>query len=159
MIQIKAPDILSWEEPLSLFLAGSIEMDTAEHWQDRLVKELSDYDIAILNPRRDDWDASWVQSITNPQFKEQVTWELNAIDKSNVVAFYFDPNTKSPITLMEFGFCAADRDMVVCCPDGFWRKGNVEVVCDRFGIMLVNTFDELVSALKKTDIRYYREKS
>jgi hypothetical protein len=35
------------------------------------------------------------------------------------------------------------EEIIVCCPDGYWRKGNVEVVCRRFGIAkLVNDYAE-----------------
>ena len=149
MIEIKAPAPLIWHTPTSLFLGGSIEMGKAEGWQQRLVTELSDYSVTLFNPRRDDWDSSWVQSINNPQFYEQVNWELTAIDRADVVVFYFDPATKSPITLMELGLCVIGRDVIVCCPDGFWRKGNIEVVCDRFNIPLLNTYDEFVTAVKQ----------
>jgi hypothetical protein len=32
----------------------------------------------------------------------------------------------------------------VVCPEGFWRKGNVDVVCHKFGITQVDTIDECV---------------
>jgi hypothetical protein len=37
--------------------------------------------ILVLNPRREDWDSSWIQSIDNPQFREQVEWEIYALTK------------------------------------------------------------------------------
>lgn len=33
-----------------MFLAGSIEMGTAQNWQDRVISDLNDTDIVILNP-------------------------------------------------------------------------------------------------------------
>jgi hypothetical protein len=124
-----------------LFLAGSIEMGAAEDWQTRLTGKLLESGIGcdILNPRRDDWDSSWRQSIDDPQFSEQVRWELNAMERSDVICFYFSPGTQSPITLLELGLWARDcghTTKIVCCPDGFWRKGNVDVVCDRYGGMV-----------------------
>jgi len=133
----------------TLFLAGSIEQGKAVDWQTKLTKEFEDDDsIVILNPRRDDWDSSWKESIKNKQFKEQVTWELDAQEQADLICMYFDKETKSPITLMELGlFCK--KPMVVCCPDGFWKKGNVEVVCERNSIPLVTDFDEFVTEIKK----------
>lgn len=43
----------------SVFLAGSIEMDTAEKWQDKVIKALENSDVTVFNPRREQWDASW----------------------------------------------------------------------------------------------------
>jgi hypothetical protein len=132
----------------SIFLAGSIEQDVAEKWQDRVVESLSHLDITILNPRRKAWDASWVQSIDNPQFNEQVNWELSALEKADKVIVYFDKNTKSPITLMELGlFANTNKSLMVCCPDGFWRKGNVDIVCHRYGVPQFDTLEAIIEAI------------
>lgn len=127
--------------PHSLFLAGSIEMGVAEDWQTALTNYISvpenrvkcDY---IFNPRREAWDSSWEQSITNPQFNEQVSWEMTALEAARAIIMYLDPATKSPISLLELGLHAASKKLIVCCPKGFWRRGNVEMVCDRFDITL-----------------------
>lgn len=133
---------------LKVFLAGSIEMGKAEDWQERITKELNKYDeIAVLNPRRDDWDSSWEQTIENKDFKEQVEWELSSMEAADLIVMYFDKDTKSPITLLELGLNVKGKQMVVCCPDGFYRKGNVEVVCDYYGFELIHSFDELIDRL------------
>lgn len=132
----------------SVFLAGSIEMGTAENWQTRIEDELQDLDGYLLNPRRDDWDSSWEQVIENEQFHEQVSWELHGMDGAEIVFFYFSPGTKSPITLMELGLCAATSGVIVCCPHGFWRKGNVDIVCDEFNLALTEDLDEAIEWLR-----------
>lgn len=133
-----------------IFLAGSIDMGKAENWQERLERELTDYDVVICNPRRDDWDSTWVQSIDNPQFNEQVTWELENIENADLVIFYFDPSGPAPITLMELGLVAGMHiPAIVCCPDGYWRKGNVEMICDRYNISLCSNIDDLISLFEK----------
>lgn len=138
------------ESMYHIFLAGSIDMGKAENWQQRLERELDCYsDVVICNPRRDDWDSTWVQSIHNPQFNDQVTWELANIECADLVVFYFDPNGQAPITLMELGLCAGrEQRTIVCCPDGYWRKGNVEMICDRYDITLCNTIDDLINLVK-----------
>jgi hypothetical protein len=35
----------------------------------------------------------------------------------------------------------------VCCPEGFWRRGNVEMVCRRLRIPLFETLDDLIADL------------
>jgi hypothetical protein len=117
-------------------------MGKAENWQEKLTKGLANKNVTICNPRRDDWDSSWVQKIENPQFNEQVTWELNAQEKSDLIPVYFDPKTQSPITLLEVGLF--NKRCVVCCPEPFWRKGNIDIVCKRYGIPQVNSLDELI---------------
>lgn len=68
MTVIKAPNSI---EPsngkFTVFLAGSIEMGKAIDWQKEIGDEFENSDdVCILNPRRDDWDSSWEQSIDNP---------------------------------------------------------------------------------------------
>jgi hypothetical protein len=126
----------------SVFLAGSIEMGVAEDWQSTMGKWFLSMGWNIFNPRRTDWDSSWIQSYENPQFNQQVSWELNALEKSDVILMYLDPNTKSPISLLELGLHATSKKLYVVCPDGFWRKGNVEMVCSTYDIPLFNTLEE-----------------
>lgn len=140
---IKAPNNPHLER--RIFLAGSIEMGIAENWQERVEKMLSGFSFVILNPRRDDWDASWEQSLNNKQFVEQVEWELKMMEKSDGILMYFSPKTKSPITLLEFGLYARSGKLAVCCPKGFWKKGNVDVVCLHYHIPKFEHLDELVN--------------
>ena len=141
---------------MSIFLAGSIDMGLAEDWQSVIENELDDHNVTIYNPRRDSWDSSWVQSIHNEEFREQVEWELDHLDKSDVIVMYFDENTKSPISLLELGLYASSGKMIVYCPEGFWRKGNVDIVAQRYDITQVNSFNELLIALKSVSSKYYR---
>lgn len=147
---VEAPNEYDNESPPRIFLAGSIQMGTAEEWQTRAAELLGDEDCLILNPRREDWDDSWEQSIDDARFKEQASWELDALEKADIVLLYFDPETESPITLLELGLYAGDHTnkLVVCCPEGFFRKGNVDVVCQRYGIQQAGTLEEAVAAVR-----------
>lgn len=161
MIEITPPQPLSKAGGPALFLAGSIEMGVAERWQERTVDALKDREVTIWNPRRPDWDSSWAQTSDNPKFVEQVSWELDGLYDANIIAFYFDPVTKSPITLMELGTVLGGPAhfrpyTVVCCPEGFWRKGNVDIICQReivarsdSGVVLVNTYEDMITQLRK----------
>lgn len=148
VIKPPAPLPLDGDTP-SVFLAGSIEMGMAENWQAQVERAFQDLDVLLLNPRREEWDASWLQSIDNPPFREQVEWELTGLERATVVAMYFATATKAPITLLELGLCARGGRLVVCCPKGYWRRGNVEIVCQRYGVPLVGSLPELVAAIRK----------
>lgn len=161
--EIKAPEEANIILGPSVFLAGSIEMGVAENWQDKLTRllreSLGDSDLVIYNPRRDDWDSSWVQSIDNPQFNEQVSWELSHLESCNIAVVVFDPNTKSPITLMELGLLTNwPNKVVVVCPEGFWRKGNVDILCERYNILQLDNIEEvakeIVDYVNSTDLLY-----
>lgn len=138
----------------AIFLAGSIEMGIAEDWQTRVENYFKEYpnDTVILNPRRDAWDSSWSQDSLSPQFYQQVNWELNALEKADMIIMYFSPDTKSPISLLEFGKFADSGKMLVCCPTGFWKKGNVDIVCERYGIPNYETLDELLKDIQNKQL-------
>jgi len=129
-----------------VFLAGSIEMGAAEDWQTKLTA-LLDGELIVLNPRRDEWDASWRQSIQEPKFREQVEWELDGLDRADVIAMWFAAETRSPITLLELGLHARGGKLIIGCPPGFWRRGNIEVVSARYGISLHATWDAFSTAV------------
>ena len=122
----------------SVFLAGSIEQGKARNWQEDVINKLVG-DMQILNPRREHWG-----KMDADQFNEQVNWELDALEDSEIIIMYFAPGTKSPISLLELGLFARSGKMIVCCPDGFWRKGNVEVVCKKFNIPLYDNLEEVI---------------
>lgn len=135
-----------------VFLAGSIEMGAAEDWQPLVTKSIEHLPATglIFNPRRLDFQKDAVQSIYNTYFKEQVDWELDHIDSCNLVFMYFDPNSKSPISLLELGIILASNPhcLIVCCPEGFWRKGNVDITCSRANVKVYTNLDDAIQALK-----------
>jgi hypothetical protein len=132
----------------SIFLAGSIEMGKAEDWQKKAIQfyEENGVEVVVYSPRREDWDSSWEQTFENANFYQQVNWELTALEEATLIIMYFDPNTKSPISLLELGKFADSDKLLVCCPEGFWRKGNVDIVCDRYHIPNYSKFDDLLQA-------------
>lgn len=137
----------------SIFLAGSIEMGSAEEWQKKVIADLSS-DWVILNPRRTDWDSTWEQKINNPQFKEQVTWELSHIERADLVLVYIDPATKAPITLLELGILSQIKPTrtIVVCPDGYWRKGNVDIICERYRLKQFINLDKALYWINRYEL-------
>jgi hypothetical protein len=128
----------------AIFLAGSIEQDHAQNWQELITQNIDNENIIVLNPRRKDWDQSWKEEIENPYFLEQVEWELKGQERADLIIMYFDPDTQSPVSLLELGLFAQSRKMIVCCPKGFWKKGNVDIVCRRYNILQVESLNELI---------------
>ncbi len=147
MIEIKAPQMIPGGDGIKVFLAGSIEMGEAAPWQAGVVESLRDMPVTLLNPRRDDWDSSWVQTKDNPRFREQVEWELDALSKSDYIILYLDPETKSPISLLEMGLYAQSGKLLIVCPFGFWRKGNVDIVCEKYGFPQFTSLELLIEYL------------
>ncbi|MEO8534648.1 MAG: nucleoside 2-deoxyribosyltransferase domain-containing protein [Flavobacterium sp.] len=137
---------------IKIFLAGTIDMGNSIDWQQKITDDFQDYykerEIVILNPRRKNWDSSWIQTIENKQFSDQVNWELDALEKSDFIIMFFDKNSKSPVSMLELGLFADSKKILVCCEEGFWRKGNIDIVCKRKSIPTFETLEELITALK-----------
>ena len=150
MRMYKAPEKYNVDDKFSIFLGGSIEQGKANDWQKKLANDLSVYSdsLVLLNPRRDHWDSNLEQ---DPEpgsvFHEQVEWELDALERdTDMVVFYFDPNTKSPVTLLELGWIgSADSfNTIVCCPPDFYRYGNVRMFCERFHVTLTEEYGDML---------------
>lgn len=144
----KVPSLLEFEENLRIFLAGTIDMGESIDWQREFIEKLkalkSDKIVSVLNPRRENWDSSWKQTITDPQFNEQVNWELNGLEDSDLVVMYIAKDSKSPITLLELGLCAnGNSSIIVCCEEGFYRKGNIEILCHNYSIPLFSNMEDM----------------
>lgn len=148
---IRAPGALSalYSNPrrCSVFLAGSIDQDRAERWQERIENALADYDIIVLNPRRESWDATLKQAKNETQFEEQVEWELEALEQCSFILLHLTSASVAPISLLELGLFARSEKMVVSCEAGFWRRGNVEIVCNRYKIPCYAHLDDSLAEI------------
>lgn len=140
------------EEPeyrkFSVFTAGSIEMGNAVQWQKQMVTMLSDLPITVCNPRKGKWNAAVTPEAKHQDFRDQVDWELSALEQVDVIIFFFDVNTMSPVSLLELGLWAASDKVIVCCGDKYWRQGNVKITCERYDVPMVESFAELVPAVR-----------
>lgn len=163
MSNVVYPPLIRFKGPrakkASVFLAGTIDMGDSLDWQALMIEKIGDKAEIIYNPRREEWDASWEQSITAVPFNSQAHWELGMIERSDIVLVHFLPGSKSPVTMAEFGLVCGLKpgSTIVCCPDGFWRKGNIEIMCERYGIALFADLEEagaeLVHLLEQHQVR------
>ena len=147
---IQSPQVLDIQpSERSIFLAGSIDMGGSIDWQRELTDSLASCSGVLLNPRRSHWSSSWPPDASFPIFREQVEWELSAMEAAGMIAFYFAPGSQAPVTLLELGLAARSGKAVVCCPSGYWRKGNVDVVCQHYGIQSVPSLESLAHEIKR----------
>ena len=124
---------------ISVFLAGVIDMGNSFDWQKSLTDEYQlSRVVTFYNPRRDDWDSSWEQKLEEDQFVDQVNWEVDNIDRSDFIFMYIAADSKAPISLLEFGYiCGTTPEkLIICVEEGFYRRGNIEIMCNRHGIEL-----------------------
>ncbi len=132
----------------SVFLAGTTSRVDPTDWRDTLTTLLSTLPITIYNPYRPDWDSTWREDIDFAPYREQVEWELDMQEEADMVVVYFHPATQAPVSLLEFGLCArVPGKAIVYCPEGYWKRGNVQVVCRRFGVEVVESVEGLRDAI------------
>jgi len=103
----------------AVFLAGSIDLGKSVDWQAELALALADCPGILLNPRRAQWDSSWLAQAAFAPFREQVQWELAAMEAAGMIAFYFAPQSQAPVTLLELGLAAG-----CLLPSGLLAQGK-----------------------------------
>lgn len=135
---IQAPAELDTKGRRSVFLGGTIDDGRSADWQSALTRMVTS-DVAVLNPRRPEWNPD----ASRAEIERQIEWEMDAMDSADLIVFYFAPGSKSPVTMLELGRYAATGKCVVYCPDGFWRKVNVDVFCRRCGVRTVDSIESL----------------
>ncbi|HEY1073833.1 nucleoside 2-deoxyribosyltransferase domain-containing protein [Brevundimonas sp.] len=152
----KGPTAVVSPQPLPIddsrprvFLGGSIDMGGAPDWQAAMTSALADMDVVVLNPRRPDWNPNWRPEADEPEFRRQVEWELAALESADVIVMYFAPGTQSPVSLLEMGLHARGGKLIVLAPEGFWRKGNVDITAQAYGVKQVQSLPELTAAVRE----------
>jgi hypothetical protein len=149
MREIQPPSILREDEGLTVFLAGSIEQGKAVDWQRKIIGEFDKNDnVTFYNPSRDEWDDTWEQVMGTNEFTRQVAWELSGLEKCDLIVMFLDANTKGCVSLLEFGLYAKSGKLIVCCEDGFWRKGNVDITCAKYRVEQVDSIYGLIDAIR-----------
>jgi len=125
-------------DTISIFLAGTIDMGNSEDWQYQFVEWLKNVEfdeniwnikqIVVYNPRRIEGFGP------NEILDYQINWELDKITKVNYVIMNFLPNSKSPVTMIEFGLLVGSdiQKLHVICPEDFYRYDNIRVTYNRF---------------------------
>ena len=117
MIYIQAPEEVWFPSKKSIFLAGGISNCT--NWQPNVAKWFINTDLVVVNPRREDF--------TNCSSTQQIIWEFERLKKSDIILFWFPPETVCPITLYELGAWAGRKPIIVGCHRDYSRKLDLEV--------------------------------
>ena len=150
-VVLKPPAPLPAVAPFkSVFLSGSMDLRESVPWRSRFADELEGF--LIFDPTQIDFDDTWGTRFADQRFRGLVEWEVRAMLLSNLVAVNFCEHLQSPITLFELGLMATrgpDRRVAVHCPERFWKKGRVEIVCAMFGIYQAASLEDLIEWTRK----------
>lgn len=102
--------------------------------------------LTVYDPTQPLWDGTWAEDYAvDARFRQQVDWELDAQESASLVVVFLDQRSQAPVSLIELGLCARSGRAVVGCERGFWRRGNVQAVCARYGVPLEETLEGLVA--------------
>ncbi|KAI0100304.1 hypothetical protein GGR51DRAFT_359854 [Nemania sp. FL0031] len=146
---IKAPSREPPRWAKKVFLAGTTNPTGEGDWRESLSESLADQPLTIYNPLRPDWDSTWREDVSFEPYRKQVEWELDMQDTADIIVVYFHPDTKAPISLLELGLCAGKDKAIVVCPEGYWKRGNVQIVCRRYGVEFLEDVNGLKDAIMK----------
>lgn len=148
MIEVNAPARPTLDgNRKSVFLAGTTSSPDKQDWRSVVKRSLANLPLYVFDPSRADWDHTWKEDASAAEFSEQVTWELDMQELADVVVVFFHPASQAPISLLELGISARSGKVIVVCPEGYWKRGNVQVVCLRYGIPFLNDIDHLKDAI------------
>lgn len=123
----------------AVFLAGSIAEHPDSDWRSTLISGLKGSKLAIFDPRR-------APSHPGLDLHAYVEWELDALDRADLILMHFTAPSRASLTLMELGLHASSGKLIVCCAENYWRRPHVEIVCARYAIPMVSTLATLIEA-------------
>lgn len=122
----------------TIFLAGTIDMGNSINWQEQVentLRERGNY--IVFNPRQAEWHPERIG-----EMDYQVNWELEHLEKADIILMNFVDGSQSPITLLELGLFAQSGKLKVICTDKFYRYDNVRITCSRYGVKIYSTIEE-----------------
>jgi len=150
MKYIEAPnDYLLKGNELSLFVAGGIT--GTRQWQKEFVKMLSDLDITIFNPRRENFDVSDTTAA-----EKQIKWEFEALEDASYISFWFSHETLQPITLYELGrWSTSEKPVLVGCDPKYPRLQDVKIQMSlaRPDMVVVDSLEKLADQVRETFLK------
>ncbi len=126
----------------TIFLAGTIDMGNSDDWQAGLVRTFSSNEgrYILYNPRRSTF------TNTPEEMEYQVNWELDHLEKSQIIIMNILGSSKSPVTLLEMGLFLRSGKLLVACEPDYYRYSNVSITCSRYNVPL---YDSLISLLSE----------
>lgn len=109
------------QQPKSVFLAGGIT--GCPDWQQEMVAHLSDSNLVLLNPRREDFPIGDPQAALG-----QIKWEHGHLEKASAILFWFPCETICPIVLYELGaWSMRDKPIFVGLHPKYARRQDVVI--------------------------------
>lgn len=132
---------------VNVFLAGTIEMGAVPDWQKDAANKIAsmvddDHHPVFMSPRRDTGFKPGME-------EEQIVWEQDRLDSADLIYMYIDENSKSPISLLEFGEYIGTGKLITVCGKRFYRYQNLEYTARHKGMRIYNDVDEAMAEVAR----------
>ena len=146
MDYIEAPSEARSLHKNRLFLAGGIT--NVMDWQSYVVKNISNLDITVFNPRRENFDISLKE-----ESEIQIKWEYNRLREATHTLFWFSYETIQPITLFELG-AALERNghrLFIGCDPRYERAQDIKIqsLLVNHHMEISDTLEDLINRINK----------
>lgn len=132
-----------------MFLAGSIDLQLSGNWRKSIANKLCDQ-FDFFDPT-----AIHHETLTASQWKQHIKWELEAMEKVDVILMNFLPSAKSPISLVELGLNTRGKKLVVICPNEFYKKQYINALCEHYSTPLFGDENEAIEHIKNILCNFY----
>jgi len=135
---ITAPEEIDLENTdFKLYLGGSIDKKYGSPWHRNIISFISsklgrESKLTIYNPKREEWDKDWPAD--SKVIDEQALWELKAMEHADLIFMFFESSCSSSVGMMQLGLNAKEGKLVVVCERHFWKKRDVDVICETYGV-------------------------
>jgi hypothetical protein len=133
---------------LSLFLAGGIT--GCPPWQDVAKSKLLSSEVSIgtiYNPRRENFPIS-----DSNAAREQIEWEFKALNRADMILFWFHKEQIQPIALFELGrWSGTKKKLFVGADPEYSRRQDVEIQLElaRPDVYVYQSLENLLDAVSK----------
>lgn len=127
----------------SIFLAGGII--GCGDWQKEMAERLSDTNLVVLNPRRNDFPEE-----TNAT-TVQIKWEFDHLRKADMILFWFPREGPCMTSLFELGtWSNTDKPLFVGIEPGYVKRGGMikQLALIRPDMPVVNNLEDLELLIK-----------
>ena len=143
------PNIIPFDDGYQIFLAGAIDMGKAVDWQSEVIERLQGHDkLSIYSPRRSN------DEYTVDTRDEQIRWELQRLDASDLIFMWFPREALAPISFLESGLFWRSGKIIVGAEQGFYRRRNLEITAEHYALPN-GIYDNLDDMIRETKWKYH----
>lgn len=125
-----------------VFLAGSMDADQTTNWRTQCITALENSH-HIFDPTHKEHD-----SLNKWEMKNHINWELDALNRADIIILNFLPNALSPISLVELGLYVPSGKLIVICPKEFYKNTYVTTLCKKYNTPIFLSTEQALNTIQ-----------